>query len=173
MKEEQVLGFRWLACVHPEDRPRVQERWTEAARTGTRHEHEFRLRRHDGEYRWFHAWNVPVTSDTGEVVRWYGACHDVNEQKQAQDVLRKTEKLAAVGRLAASISHEINNPLEAVTNLIFLARNDPGVPERVRLFLNTAERELARVSQIATQTLRFYRQSSRPTLASIPELINS
>jgi signal transduction histidine kinase len=124
-------------------------------------------------YRWFHSWNVPVRDEGGNIVRWFGTLLDVNDQKLAEDALRKTDKLAAVGRLAASISHEINNPLEAVMNLVFLAKNDRMISPQSREFLGNAERELARVSQIATQTLRFYRQSSRPTRVNLGETMNS
>lgn len=96
---------------------------------------------------------------------------NISDQKRAEDALLKTEKLAAVGRLAASIAHEINNPLEAVTNLLYLARNSHALDE-ARNFLITAETELHRVSVIANQTLRFYRQSTRPVPVVIHELIS-
>jgi len=112
--------------------------------------------------------------DSEHRVRGFAALvQDVTERRLAEDALRKTEKLAAVGRLAASISHEINNPLESVTNLVFLAKSAPEISQRTRSFLTTAERELARVSQIATQTLRFYRQSSKPTFTDLRETVNS
>jgi signal transduction histidine kinase/FixJ family two-component response regulator len=97
---------------------------------------------------------------------------DVSEQKRSEEVLRRTEKLAAAGRLAASIAHEINNPLEAVTNCLYLLEQSP-LDDPSRLYLKMAQRELDRVTHITTQTLRFYRQSSRVTQTSIPELIDS
>jgi PAS domain S-box-containing protein len=173
MPLNQVLGFGWVNAIHPDDAARVESTWTQARREGSRHEVEFRFRHHDGTYHWFRAWNVPIRNELGEIVRWFGTCLDVNDQKQAEDALRKAEKLAAVGRMAASISHEINNPLEAVTNLVYLAKKDADISKRGRDLLEAAERELARVSQIATQTLRFYRQSSRPALVNVAELIDS
>ena len=97
---------------------------------------------------------------------------DVTEQKRAEEALIQNEKLAAVGRLAASIAHEINNPLESVTNLIYLARNSPDFNE-VQGFLETADRELRRVSVISSQTLRFYKQSSRPSAITPRDLFES
>jgi PAS domain S-box-containing protein len=173
LAEEEALDFGWLAAVHPDDLERLDASWSEARRSGIRHDHEFRFRKCDGSYHWFRAWNVPIRNENGEIVRWFGTCLDVNDQKQAEDALRKAEKLAAVGRLAASISHEINNPLEAVTNLVYLAKNDTNLSDRSRGLLATAENELARVSQIVTQTLRFYRQSSRPTEVNPAELVDS
>jgi signal transduction histidine kinase len=84
----------------------------------------------------------------------------------------QAEKLAATGRLAASIAHEINNPLEAVTNFIYLAKTSKGVPEDVYRKLEIADQELARVAQIAQQTLGFYRDNSRSKWINISELIS-
>jgi PAS domain S-box-containing protein len=89
---------------------------------------------------------------------------DSSERKQTEEKLRLTEKLATAGRLAASMAHEINNPLEAVVNLVFLAANEPSLPEEVRDHLLNADRELARVIHIARQTLGFYRDTSTPVL---------
>jgi signal transduction histidine kinase/CheY-like chemotaxis protein len=97
---------------------------------------------------------------------------DLRDQKRSEEVLRRTEKLAAAGRLAASIAHEINNPLEAITNCMYLL--DKGeLPEPQRSYLKMAQKELDRVTQITTQTLRFYRQSTRPVLTGISELLDS
>ncbi|HTC73968.1 MAG TPA: PAS domain-containing protein [Edaphobacter sp.] len=97
---------------------------------------------------------------------------DVTESKRAELALMQTEKLAAVGRLASSIAHEINNPLESVTNLLYLARETSWNPE-TREYLEIADRELRRVSVIANQTLRFHKQSSRPQLITSDDLIGS
>jgi signal transduction histidine kinase len=98
---------------------------------------------------------------------------DLTSQKKAETALVQSEKLAAVGRLAASISHEINNPLEAVTNLLYLMRQEGGLSPRMQEYLSTAELELARVSQISTQTLRFHRQSMNPRGVTPEELLQS
>jgi len=99
--------------------------------------------------------------------------HDITERRKTEHALRQSEKLAAAGRLAASISHEINNPLEAITNLLYLLETSQALQETDRHYLKLAQSELARVSEIAIQTLRFYRQSTKPTETSIPELIDS
>ena len=98
---------------------------------------------------------------------------EISETKKAEDALRKAEKLAVAGRMAASIAHEINNPLEAVTNLVYIARNDATISPQARAFLEAAERELARLSQIANKTLRFYRQSSSATRVKIADVLDS
>ena len=71
---------------------------------------------------------------------WHGTCTDVHEGKMAEEAMMKSEKLAATGRLAATIAHEINNPLEAVTNLVFLAQNTTA-PEQSREFLTLASED--------------------------------
>jgi len=88
---------------------------------------------------------------------------DVSERRRAERTLMETEKLAAVGRLASSIAHEINNPLEAVTNLLYLAREAPGVSSEAAGYLDIADQELRRVAAIANQTLTFYKQAAHPT----------
>lgn len=95
---------------------------------------------------------------------------DITKLKLAAAALMQNEKLAAVGRLASSISHEINNPLEAVTNLLYLARNATDLSE-ADPFLKQADVELRRVSAITSQTLRFHRQSTRPTQATFLKLV--
>jgi PAS domain S-box-containing protein len=95
---------------------------------------------------------------------------DITRRKQVEQALVQTEKLAAVGRLASSIAHEINNPLEAVTNLLYLARGAEQFAD-AREFLASADRELRRVAEITSQTLRFHRQSTSPREISCLELI--
>lgn len=94
---------------------------------------------------------------------------DVTDKKRAEQALLNSEKLAATGRLAATIAHEINNPLEATVNLLFLARTNR---DRADEFLQSAERELERVSAITKQTLGFYRDSSVPGQIAIHDLLN-
>ena len=106
-------------------------------------------------------------------IRWVGAVVvDATERKLSEEMLRRTEKLAATGRLAASIAHEINNPLEAVTNLLYLLHQQPLDAESLK-YATLAQQEIARVSQITQQTLRFYRQSSKPVRINPCEILDS
>ena len=95
---------------------------------------------------------------------------DITQARLAEEALRRSEKLAAVGQLASSIAHEINNPLEAVTNLLFLVREARSL-EEARSFAAEAETELARVSDIAVQTLRFHKQQTAATKIDLSETI--
>lgn len=98
---------------------------------------------------------------------------DVTDALKAEEALRQTEKLAAAGRLAASIAHEINNPLESVTNLLYLLHHDASLSPQAAAWVATAQAELARVSLITTRTLGFYRQSTRPALIDVREILDS
>lgn len=118
--------------------------------------------------------NVYPVKATSEAVRWVGAIAvEATERKRAEETLRKTEKLAAAGRLAASIAHEINNPLESVTNLLYLLRHQPSLDREAIAYADLAQQEISRVSEITQQTLRFYRQSTLPAVANTAELLDS
>lgn len=95
---------------------------------------------------------------------------DMSRQKQAESALIQSEKLAAVGRLAASISHEINNPLEAITNILYIVEGSVQ-DEEAKRYIATAQAQLQRVSQIVTHTLRFHRQSTSPRALTAEELL--
>ena len=122
------------------------------------------------------AWRVnysPLFNEDGSVRAISTASIEITNQKKAEAALIQSEKLAAVGRLASSISHEINNPLEAITNLLYLIDMDDNLPREVKGYVQMAQSELSRVSQIATQTLRFHRQAVAPTKITAQELISA
>jgi signal transduction histidine kinase len=97
---------------------------------------------------------------------------DVTQVRLQEDALRKSEKLAAVGQLASSIAHEINNPLEAITNLLYLIRQSESM-EEVQHYTTLAQGELARVTEITLQTLRFNRYHSMPVGVDLAELLRT
>jgi PAS domain S-box-containing protein len=162
----------WEA-VHPDDVDTTLRKWKLSLETGVPYENEYRLRRHDGVYRWFLARGIPIRNEAGEIQRWLGSSTDVQDQKLAEDALRRTEKLTTAGRFAASMAHEINNPLNAVVNILFLALNDEGLSDTTRSLLESADKELARVGQYVTQTLRFHKQSTAPSDADLGEIMDS
>ena len=104
--------------------------------------------------------------------RQYQIRDQMQQYARAQEALRRSEKLAVTGRLAASIAHEINNPLEAVTNLLYLIRSSPD-QETARIYLTNAEQELARVAEITKQTLRFYREPMHPVDTEVESVLRS
>ena len=97
---------------------------------------------------------------------------DITAQLQAEEALRETEKLAAMGRVAGIIAHEINNPLAAITNIFFLIRNHPSLDDEARHCASLAEQELQRVAHITRQTLSFYRESKTPIAVMLTELLD-
>jgi len=105
-------------------------------------------------------------------MRQYEVRDFLRRQAQSEEALRRTEKLAVAGRLAASVAHEINNPLTAVTNLLFLVRS-AGSLEEAHNYARQAEDELRRVSEIANHNLRFHRSSKGPEKVDVAELLNS
>jgi signal transduction histidine kinase len=104
--------------------------------------------------------------------RQYQIRDQIQQYALAQQALLRSEKLAVTGRLAASIAHEINNPLEAVTNLLYLMRAESS-PQQTKRYLAEAEEELARVTEITKQTLRFYREPSMPSATAVSTVLDS
>jgi PAS domain S-box-containing protein len=126
---------------------------------------------HPGEHRYWTVNYLPVYAQDGTVQAITAASLEITAQRRAEKALIQSEKLAAVGRLASSISHEINNPLEAITNLLYLVGSSKELPHEIQDWVHQAQAELARVSQITIQSLRFHRQSMRPTLVTASELL--
>jgi PAS domain S-box-containing protein len=116
---------------------------------------------------------APIRDGRGKIVGVVMVFRDATVERKSQEVLRKTEKLAAAARLAATVAHEINNPLEAIGNLIYIAKITEGIPESATAHLSLAEEELARVSHITRQTLGFYRESKQPNEIHLPTLVES
>ena len=98
---------------------------------------------------------------------------DISERKRTEEALLRSEKLASVGRMAATIAHEINNPLAAITNTLYLARMRADDPESVCQFLDVADDELKRIAHITRQTLGFYRESSSPVTVRVNVVLES
>jgi PAS domain S-box-containing protein len=113
----------------------------------------------------------PIKDDTGRVVGAAKTVRDITQQKKTEQALRTTERLASVGRMAATVAHEINNPLEAVTNLVYLAKSSTVLNE-AREFMNGIEEELNRISLITKQTLGFYRETIAPSAVRVGEMLN-
>lgn len=115
---------------------------------------------------------TPHMEAPGTLVAFSAIVRDITIQKLAERALLQREKLASVGRLASSIAHEINNPLAAVTNLLYILEHKAEEPE-LKALVQSAQDELARVSQIATHTLRFHRQSTNPTDLDIGQMFEA
>lgn len=161
----------FVTRIHPEDRERVGEVVQTAIASGQPYEVEFRAVWPDGSVHWLSARGALVHDAQGKPHKIIGIAMEVTERHQAERALRETEKLAAAGRLAATIAHEINNPLEAVTNLVFLAKSDRSLSPVTREYLSNADVELRRVNHIVRQTLGFYRESSHPVWVKLGKIV--
>lgn len=166
----QITGSAdsWLKLLHPDDVERVQTHFRGAVAGEHRYDIEYRILR-NGEVRWLRSKGSAVTSEHN-AAPLFAIVEDVTERKQAEAALRQNEKLAAVGRLASTIAHEINNPLEAVTNLLYLVKGSQTLDE-VQEYVEIAERELWRISLIANQTLKFHKQSTKAAPSFCYDLI--
>jgi len=115
---------------------------------------------------------APIRDTQGQLLGVVLVFRDVTRERKAQEIARRTEKLATAARLSATFAHEINNPLEALTNLIYIARTSPD-PAMAQQTLQMAEQEVERVAHLARQTLGFYRESKLPEQVEIDSLIDS
>ncbi len=169
----QAEDFGWIAVMHTDDIEPNQRIWEASAKAGTEFQNELRIRRRDGEFCWFLIRAIPVRDEiSGQIVSWFGTSTDISERKQAEQALIRAEKLATAGRFAATIAHEVNNPLAAITNIHFLLASDETLPQNVRDMLQVADNELRRVSQILRQTLAFYREQTRVLPTKVADLVD-
>jgi PAS domain S-box-containing protein len=162
----------WYRGIHRDDQERVTQRVHSILQgTGPVWREEYRFRRADGSYAIVSDRGSVIRNESGVAIRMIGAMADITERKRAEAALIQSEKLATVGRLSMTIAHEINNPLEAVTNLLYILQNDPSLNQIQRSYLQAADAELARVSHIAKQTLGFYKDSSVPQDIDVESLV--
>ena len=157
--------------LHPDDRARTAQAIAESITNRCEYDIDYRTVSDTGEIKWIHAQGRPVYDADGQPIRFDGITIDITDRKRAEELMIKSEKLAATGRMAATIAHEINNPLEAVTNLLYLSRNHPEMPEPIVAWLALADSELARVARITKQTLGFYRDNSKAQRFNIADAI--
>ncbi|HUO60045.1 MAG TPA: PAS domain-containing protein [Candidatus Acidoferrales bacterium] len=149
--------------------------WFEDVKTSARDlsvfEREVQIRLPSGELRWMHLLSRPRLLPDGGII-WDGVETDITERKRAQEVLLRSEKLAATGRMAATIAHEVNNPLAAAMNAVYLARTNLANANQTSEMLELAEQELRRAAHITQQTLGFYRESGGLEQVTLPNLVH-
>jgi len=171
-KAEEIIGRSITAIIPPElhkDEPKILAK----LRAGERIDHFETVRvRKDGERLDISLTVSPIRDGDGRVIGAAKIARDITQQKRLEAAVQVSERLASVGRLAATVAHEINNPLEAITNFIYLSRHYQGLPDTVKQYLDYADHELSRVAHLARQTLGFYRDTSQATLVYVPRLVD-
>lgn len=157
---EEAIGKSIMILIPPE--LQEEENITlSRLRAGERIEHyETQRVRKDGERLHVSLTISPIRNSAGVVIGASKIARDITQRKRTEEALRISEKIASVGRLAATVAHEINNPLESVVNLVYLAKTGANDPSKVMEYLSMAEEELGRIAHLTKQTLGFYREQA-------------
>ncbi|MGG6263888.1 PAS domain-containing protein [Leptolyngbya sp. AN03gr2] len=180
--EAELSKLDWLEIIHPDDRTSTQERWMSAVRDGEFYEIEYRFRRFDGVYRWFLGQGQPLRNKQGRIVRWFGTCTDIHDQKQIE--IERAQLLAeaqtarseaeAASRMKdeflAIVSHELRSPLNAMlgwTKLIRAGKLNESMQEKA---IQVIERNAEAQTQLIEDLLdisRIIRGKVRLNLRSV------
>jgi PAS domain S-box-containing protein len=176
----RIMGFEpgafppenelWFRAVHPEDADAVKDGVAQVIESGKDFRREYRVVWPDGTVRWIESQGQCQRDADGHATWIMGVLTDVTQRKRAEEAMLRAEKLAVAGRLAASVAHEINNPLEAVTNLLYLITMS-GTAEEAQAHARHALDELLRVSLITQSTLKFHRQQGMPKITMLSEVV--
>ncbi|HLJ85793.1 MAG TPA: ATP-binding protein [Candidatus Angelobacter sp.] len=161
----------WIETIHSEDRHLVHRSMNRAMVQKGDYQVQYRVVSSDKSIHWLESRGQAIMVGDAPV-RIIGVAIDITARKQHEEMLRSSERAAATGRLAASISHEINNPLASVTNALYILRNRPEISEQTRHYVVTAEAELARVAHITKQTVALYHEAPSPVPVSVVDLLN-
>ena len=200
MNPGELDGESWTAMIHPEDLPEARQRWQSALKSGEIYEAEFRLKRRDGTWRWHIARAVPIF-DEGEITRWVGTHTDIQDQKEvataladinailesrveertrqlleAEEALRQSQKMEAVGQLTGGLAHDFNNLLQGITGALdrVQSRLAQGRLGDVDRFVKAAIESANRAASLTHRLLAFSRQQTlAPCPADMNQLISS
>jgi PAS domain S-box-containing protein len=183
----ELDGLRWTKIVHPDDMAVTGDRWAAALLSGQTYETEFRLRRHDGVYRWHIARAVPIRDAACDITRWIGTNTDIEDQKTAaqaladinstlesrvaertgelmavEEELRQSQKMEAIGQLTGGIAHDFNNMLTGISGSLEMIgrRLDAGRTDGLQRYLDVASSSAQRAAALTHRLLAFARQQS-------------
>jgi len=170
---DEIVGQSILRLI-PEHLRGEEDEILRKLRAGERIEHYETVRmKKSGELFEVSITISPIKDENGHVIGASKIARDISDRKRTERLLLESEKLAATGRMAAAIAHEINNPLESLMNLIYLARLNAPEDGKTARYLATAEQELERVSHIARQTLGYYRDNGQPVELHLHSLLEN
>ncbi len=170
--EIQPSNDAWFNAIHPDDSAEMHADMERVLVSGDKIRKQYRVVWPDGTVRWAESQGLCQRDSQGKASLLMGVITDVTNRKRAEDAMLRAEKLAVAGRLAASVAHEINNPLEAVTNLLYLISMSSTAEEAHRHACLALE-ELLRVSMITQSTLKFHRQQGQPKITMLSEVVES
>ncbi|MCF1437106.1 hypothetical protein B7W85_22150 [Allorhizobium ampelinum] len=199
MSAEQLTGNGWAAMVHPDDIDIAAQEWTEARAAARQYQVEFRLRRHDGAYRWHIARAVPIKPEGGGVAHWIGTNTDIHDQKEAeaaleisaaklearveertaqllemQNALQQSQKMETIGKLTGGVAHDFNNLLQVISGNLNLLAKDVAGNERAERRVTNALAGVIRGGKLASQLLAFgRRQPLAPKVVHLGRLLTN
>jgi PAS domain S-box-containing protein len=162
----------WLEFVHPDDVGELKRAVEKAKENGGDYHNQYRIRRKDGSERWLESQAKCQFDSKGQVARIVGVASDITGRRKSEEAMLRAEKLAVAGRLAATVAHEINNPLEAVANMLYLITLTDSATEAQRHAARALD-ELMRISLIAQSTLKFHRQTGTPKVVLLSEVLDT
>ena len=170
---DEIIGRSILTIIPPElqsEEPVILE----TLRSGKKIDHYETVRLHKNGTRVQVSLTIsPLRDSLGHIVGASKIARNIGERLRLQEAMMESEKLAATGRMAAAIAHEINNPLEAITNLAYLLSTDPTLSPAGKKYADVLLQEIGRVSDVAKQSLGFFRDSKKPDLFDVCELLDS
>ncbi len=178
---EQIFGYsaeemigKSITLIIPPERLDEEAAFLESMRRGEQINHYETVRVHKSGKRIDVSVSIsPVFDASGKLFAISKIVRDISDRKRTEQALIRSEKLASVGRMAATIAHEINNPLASAINAVYLAKTDPALPGSIKSNLALAEQELNRVSHITKQTLGFYKEVGTPAAVDLPGVLDS
>ena len=177
---EEMRGRGWMDALHPEDRDRIADQWSRSVKGRSFYDMEYRLRRHDGEYRWMAVHGVPVMEADGTIREWVGTCADIHDRKLAEEEVRKlneelelrvatrTAELQVANQelesFAYSVSHDLRAPLRAVDGFsrILLEEYASQLPGEAQHYLSMARKNAVQMGVLIDDLLAFSRLSRQP-----------
>jgi PAS domain S-box-containing protein len=137
IKARELLGDKWAGLLHPEDVEHTFAAWNEAVKGHADYNIEYRLRRHDGSYRWFKTRGVPIPDDNGKILKWYGTCTDIQELVDAREYAEEAN--LAKSDFLANMSHEIRTPMNAIIGLSALLSRSHPLTDKQKEFIETLQ----------------------------------
>jgi PAS domain S-box-containing protein len=169
---KEVIGES-IALLMPPERSDDFSEIMQTLRSGGRVEHYETIRQGKDGTRLDVSTSVsPILNIDGKVVGTAAIARDISGRKQAEEALRKAEKLSATGRLAAAVAHELNNPLETLSNLVYLLQHNQSLDTTARECVDIAAEELRRATHVTRQMLAFHRHSSKPAPVNLHEVLD-